>query len=78
MATHFSEKVRFSYVLMLMFFLFAIGIATHAQEHKAQKISGYVYFNNKPFAGVNIKVLKASRGSVSDEKGFYEIEAQKG
>ncbi|MDT8415202.1 MAG: carboxypeptidase-like regulatory domain-containing protein, partial [Flavobacteriaceae bacterium] len=43
-----------------------------------QKISGYVRFENRPFAGVNVQVLNTSRGMVTDERGFYEVESKKG
>ncbi len=43
-----------------------------------RQITGYVQFQNKPFEGVNVFVENASRGVVTDTKGFYAISVKKG
>jgi len=41
------------------------------------KVTGYIYGENKPLNGVNIKVVGKNIGAVSNAKGFYKIAAKK-
>ena len=64
--------MRIFAVLLFCFFWFAAS----AQETAPQKVSGIIVNDNTmlPVANVNIINLNRVRGTVSDEKGFFELE----
>lgn len=62
---------------LVVFFLFCISTSSFSQEVIAQKISGTINNDNTllPVANVNIINLNKSRGTNTDGKGYFEIEA---
>ena len=62
---------------LVVFFLFCISTSSFSQEVIVQKISGTINNDNTllPVANVNIINLNKSRGTNTDGKGYFEIEA---
>lgn len=62
---------------LVVFFLFCISLGAFSQEVVVQKISGTIQNDNTllPVANVNIINLNKSRGTNTDGKGYFEIEA---
>jgi len=61
-----------------VFFLFLFTFTSFSQEEKKlQSVSGTIVNdnNNLPIYNVNIINLNKSKGTITDEKGFFEIEA---
>lgn len=62
---------------LVVFFLFCISLSAFSQEIIVQKVSGTIQNDNTllPVSNVNIINLNKSKGTNSNEKGFFEIEA---
>ncbi|MBU2525674.1 MAG: carboxypeptidase-like regulatory domain-containing protein [Bacteroidetes bacterium] len=79
MATLSHKTGNWRIATTVVWFLF-LSVVSFGQspDVSLKKITGYVRFENRPFAGVNVQVLNTSRGMVTDERGFYEVESKKG
>lgn len=78
MASRYQANCGICLALLLSTFFLSFGVYAQRNLKEFQKISGYVRFENRPFAGVNVQVQNTSRGMVTDERGFYEVESKKG
>jgi len=62
---------------LVVFFFFCISLSAFSQEVQTQKISGTIQNDNTllPISNVNVINLNKSRGTNTNEKGYFEIEA---
>ncbi|WP_109852056.1 carboxypeptidase-like regulatory domain-containing protein [Aquimarina sp. AU58] len=67
-----NTSIRLTVLLFLVAGNFIFG-----QSSSLRKISGYVTHNKIPLQNVHVSVKDGSRKSVTDEKGYYFIEASK-
>jgi hypothetical protein len=64
--------------IIVISFLFSFTGLGQTSNFPIRKISGYVSNFGKPFSGANVRIYGSLRGTVTDARGFYEIDARPG
>ena len=64
--------------LIVVFILHFFCSFSQNNDKSTRLISGYLTFNNKPLASVNIKIKNSETGVVTNKAGYYSIKASKG
>ncbi len=70
-------KLKSTFIRQMLLSAFLVGNMTFVfgQSSTLKRISGYVTHNKEPLKNVNVFIQEANRKAVTDDKGFYSIEA---